>query len=314
MLLGLRDDPKRPFVAVLGGAKVSDKLGVIDALLDVVDALVIGGGMCFTFLAAQGHPIGDSLCEPRPDRHLPAAARAVGASRSTCPRTSSALDAGGNCRARSGIRSARRREGPRHRPGHGRRVRRRRSSTPARCSGTARWACSRTPASRPAPAPWPQAVADTKAFTVVGGGDSAAALAQFGLADEVDHVSTGGGASLELLELGDLPGLEALRGGTQCQVTHAPAAHHRQLEDAPQPLRGHPDRPEAGVPARQGRPRRRRRSVHPPFTDSARCRPSSTPTSSRFALGAQHCHWEEKGAFTGEVSPAVPGQAQRRAT
>src|SRR5581483_3403570 len=62
-LLGLREHPARPFVAVLGGAKVSDKIGVIDALLQVVDALVIGGGMCFTFLAAQGHEIGDSLCE-----------------------------------------------------------------------------------------------------------------------------------------------------------------------------------------------------------------------------------------------------------
>jgi len=63
VLLGLRSSPDRPFVAVLGGSKVSDKLGVISALLELVDALVIGGGMCFTFLKAQGHSIGDSLCE-----------------------------------------------------------------------------------------------------------------------------------------------------------------------------------------------------------------------------------------------------------
>src|SRR5262249_45066711 len=63
VLTGLRAQPKRPFVAVLGGAKVSDKLGVIDALLGIVDSLVIGGGMCFTFLKAQGHSIGSSLCE-----------------------------------------------------------------------------------------------------------------------------------------------------------------------------------------------------------------------------------------------------------
>ena len=64
VLLGLRDHPQRPFVAVLGGSKISDKLGVVDALLRVVDSLVIGGAMCFTFLAAQGYPIGDSLWEP----------------------------------------------------------------------------------------------------------------------------------------------------------------------------------------------------------------------------------------------------------
>ena len=64
VLLGLRNDPKHPFVAVLGGSKISDKLGVVDALLKVVDSLVVGGAMCFTFLAAQGLPIGDSLFEP----------------------------------------------------------------------------------------------------------------------------------------------------------------------------------------------------------------------------------------------------------
>jgi phosphoglycerate kinase len=78
VLLGLRNDPKHPFVAVLGGSKISDKLGVVDALLKVVDSLVVGGAMCFTFLAAQGNPIG---CSPRP---VPAARP------STCPRTSSA--------------------------------------------------------------------------------------------------------------------------------------------------------------------------------------------------------------------------------
>ena len=71
MLLQLRTKPQRPFVAVLGGAKVSDKLGVIEALLDVVDALAIGGAMCFTFLAAQGNSIGDSLFEPDQVEHLP---------------------------------------------------------------------------------------------------------------------------------------------------------------------------------------------------------------------------------------------------
>ena len=64
VLLGLRNKPRHPFVAVLGGAKISDKLGVVEALLGVVDSIVIGGAMCFTFFAAQGKPIGDSLFEP----------------------------------------------------------------------------------------------------------------------------------------------------------------------------------------------------------------------------------------------------------
>jgi len=208
VLLALREEPRRPFVAVLGGAKVSDKLGVIDALLERVDALVVGGGMCFTFLAAQGHSIGDSLCErdqiesckkllaQSKPIHLPSDVTALGPGDDVrqmgvdLPDGWKGLDIGPGSAAEftDVILDAR----------------------------TVFWngpmgvfeddrfaAGTRTVA---------HAMVDTKAFTVVGGGDSAAALAHFGLADGVDWISTGGGASLELLELGDLPGLAALRG------------------------------------------------------------------------------------------------------
>jgi phosphoglycerate kinase len=208
VLLGLRQDPQRPFVTVLGGAKVSDKLGVIEALLGVVDSLAIGGGMCFTFLAAQGHQVGDSLLEAdqvdacrrfleagKPI-HLPTdivasgpgdEVRHVGAD---IPDGWKGLDIGPETAGRFSdvILEARTVfwNGPMGV-----------FEDPRFAAGT------RTVA---------QAVADTKGFSVVGGGDSAAAIAQFGYDDEVDHVSTGGGASLELLEQGDLPGLAALRG------------------------------------------------------------------------------------------------------
>ena len=207
VLLGLRNHPKRPFVAVLGGSKISDKLGVVEALLNSVDALVIGGAMCFTFLAAQGYPIGDSLWEPD---QVETCARLLKSGKTIhLPEDLVGVDANGNF-ATFGRRLPDGAKGFDIGPG----------TAAAFCdvimdarmvfwngpmgmfeddrfaNGT------RTVA---------QAMADTKAFTVVGGGDSAAALAQFRLDDEVDHVSTGGGASLELLELGDLPGLAALR-------------------------------------------------------------------------------------------------------
>jgi phosphoglycerate kinase len=212
VLLGLRNDPKRPFVAVLGGAKISDKLGVVEALLRVVDALVIGGAMCFTFLAAQGNPIGDSLWEPD---QLESCRRLLAESASAgkaihLPEDLLGLDAAGNF-ATFGIRLPDGSKGLDIGPGTAAAF-----SDVIMDARTVFWngpmgmfedprfeAGTRTVA---------QAMADTKAFTVVGGGDSAAALAQFGLDDDVDHVSTGGGASLELLEYGDLPGLEALRG------------------------------------------------------------------------------------------------------
>ena len=212
VLLGLRNNPKPPFVAVLGGAKISDKLGVVEALLGIVDELVIGGAMCFTFLAALGNQIGDSMWEPDQvdtcGRLL--ADSAAGGKTIHLPEDLVGVDAAGNF-STFGINLPDGAKGLDIGPG-----------TAAGFSDviiearTVFWngpmgmfedprfaAGTRTVA---------QAMADTKAFTVVGGGDSAAALAQFGLDDEVDHVSTGGGASLELLEFGDLPGLEALRG------------------------------------------------------------------------------------------------------
>ena len=208
VLLGMRNKPARPFVAVLGGAKVSDKLGVIDALLETVDALAIGGAMCFTFLAAQGNPIGDSLFEPDQvetcRRILATTAKPI-----HLPSDIVGLDASGTVqtygtRLPDGAKGLD--IGPGSAAAFGDVVMDARTvfwNGPMGMFEDERFAMGTRAVA--------QAVADTKAFTVVGGGDSAAALAEFGLADDVDHVSTGGGASLELLELGDLPGLAALR-------------------------------------------------------------------------------------------------------
>ena len=208
VLLGLRNQPKRPFVAVLGGSKISDKLGVVEALLNTVDALVIGGAMCFTFFLAQGKTVGLSLSEPdqiETCKRLLASGKTI-----HLPEDIVGLNAEGVF-STYGTRLPEGAKGFDIGPGSAAAF-----SDIIMDARTVFWngpmgmfeddrfaAGTRTVA---------QAMADTKAFTVVGGGDSAAALAQFGLDDEVDHVSTGGGASLELLELGDLPGLAALRG------------------------------------------------------------------------------------------------------
>lgn len=207
VLLALRESPKHPFVAVLGGSKISDKLGVVEALLDVVDSLIIGGAMCFTFLAAQGYSIGDSLFEPdQVDtcKRLFSLGKAI-----HLPDDIIGLDADGKY-ATYGRRLPSGAKGFDIGPGSAAAftdiIMEARTvfwNGPMGMFEDERFAGgTRTVA---------QAMADTKAFTVVGGGDSAAALAQFGFDDQVDHVSTGGGASLELLELGDLPGLAALR-------------------------------------------------------------------------------------------------------
>ena len=209
VLLGLRDRPKHPFVAVRGCAKISDKLGVVEALLVVVDQLVIGGAMCFTFFAAQGKPIGDSLFEPE----MVETCRRILENHGTklvLPDDVVGVDSTGEF-ATFGTRLPEGAKGFDIGPGS--------AAAFSDVVMDARMVFWNGPMGmfederfENGTRTLAHAMADTKAFTVVGGGDSAAALAAFRLDDEVDHVSTGGGASLELLELGDLPGLAALRG------------------------------------------------------------------------------------------------------
>lgn len=217
VLLDLRRQPRRPFVAITGGAKVSDKLGVIRALLNIADEILIGGGMCFTFFAAMGHSVGSSLLEPDRVDDCRALLDEFG-DRLVLPTDVVALGPGG----RPGDPSA------------GGEVRNTGRSLPEGWMGldigpgaaaefgdriaeasTVLWngpmGVFEDPRFEAGTRSVAQSVADCRGFTVIGGGDSAAAIAQFGLDDRVDHISTGGGASLELIEQGDLPGLEALR-------------------------------------------------------------------------------------------------------
>lgn len=210
----LLEGPASPFVAVLGGSKVSDKLAVLSNLLGRVDTLVIGGGMCFTFLAAQGHGVGDSLFEPdQVDavRDLLATAEREGKAillpTDVVVADDFAEDAQHRTVPASGIDEGWRGLdiGPDTAAAFAGAVRDARTVFWNGPMGVFEW-----PAFAAGTRAVAEAVASTGAYTVVGGGDSAAALAQFGLADQVDHLSTGGGASLELLEGKMLPGVSVL--------------------------------------------------------------------------------------------------------
>jgi len=206
--------PERPLVAILGGAKVSDKLKVVDNLIDRVDALIVGGGMAYTFLRARGVATGSSLVQEDmlgsvekslaraaarkveivlPSDHVVAQKFAADAPTRTVVGAIDAgwmgLDIGPAARTQAAAVIAKARtvvwNGP---------------------MGVFEW-----PAFAAGTVAVAKAVADCAGYTVVGGGDSVAAVEQFGLASRIDHISTGGGASLELLEGRKLPGVEALR-------------------------------------------------------------------------------------------------------
>ena len=211
-------NPERPFVAILGGAKVSDKLNVINNLIEKVDTLIIGGGMAFTFLAAQGHDVGKSLVDTEKldyCKEMLAKAEAKGVRlllpidtvvadgfpspidaeiavetvmSDAIPADKMGLDIGQKAQAEfaAAAKSAKTVvwNGPMGV-----------FENPILCKGTVAVA---------------QALADSDAVTIVGGGDSAAACEQLGFADKITHISTGGGASLEFLEGLELPGIACL--------------------------------------------------------------------------------------------------------
>ena len=217
----LLEGPDSPFVAVLGGSKVSDKLAVLSNLLGRVDTLVIGGGMCFTFLAAQGHGVGDSLFEPdQVDAVRDLMARAEREGKGILLPTdvvvadAFAEDAEHRTVPASGIDSGWRGLdiGPDTAAAFAEAVLQARTVFWNGPMGVFEW-----PAFEAGTRTVAEAVVSTDAYTVVGGGDSAAALAQFGLAEKVDHLSTGGGASLELLEGRTLPGVSVLAGSSDAR-------------------------------------------------------------------------------------------------
>jgi phosphoglycerate kinase len=210
-LNGSLEDPARPLVAIVGGAKVTDKIGVLEAFLQRADAILIGGAMAFPFLSVQGHTIGASLCaeeDLEPARQL----LERGSDKLRLPVDlvlGEAFDAGTERRDLDGVDVPDGwmglDVGPRTAQAYADEI---------AGAGTVFWngpmgAFELEPFAAGTRAV-AEAVAGAPGTTVVGGGDSAAALAQFGLADRVTHLSTGGGASLELIEGKTLPGVEVL--------------------------------------------------------------------------------------------------------
>jgi phosphoglycerate kinase len=230
-LCGILERPAHPLIAVIGGSKVADKIAVIDRFLQIADAILIGGAMCFPFLAAQGHQVGESLCDAEDIVHARNLLALLGGGAEAAQ--AGEVSATGGVRARLELPSdlviadrfaaeAQRRVlesvdvpagwmgldiGPATAERYGAAI---------ADAGTVFWngpmgAFELEPFAAGTRAV-AEAVARTRGVSVIGGGDSAAALAHFGLQDSVDHLSTGGGATLELLEGRTLPGVDALNG------------------------------------------------------------------------------------------------------
>ena len=294
---GALENPKRPFVAILGGAKVSDKIGVIENLLDRVDTIIIGGGMAYTFTSAQGFKVGDSICE---NDKLDLAKELIEKAKEKGVRLLLPVDNVAADRFASDAESL---------------------TVDSKCipdswmgldigektielfsdqikdAGTVVWngpmgvfefekfATGTREIAR--------AVAQSDAISIIGGGDSAAAIEILGFADEVSHISTGGGASLEFLEGKVLPGVDCLLDKNPRRTF---AAGNWKMNN--------------GVPSKAVKTidelkplvcdESNEIALAVPFTALSEALNAAAYTNVKIA--AQNCHFEDKGAFTGEIS------------
>ena len=211
------ENPVRPFVAILGGAKVADKLNVIDNLLEKADTLIIGGGMAFTFLKAQGYEIGKSLCDDEKleyCKEMMAKAEKLG-KKLLLPVDTAVADGFPNpIDAPIDVEYVASTEIPADKEGLDIGPKTQELfATAAKEANTVVWngpmGVFENPTLAKGTIAVAKALAETEATTIIGGGDSAAACNQLGFADKMSHISTGGGASLEFLEGKELPGVYA---------------------------------------------------------------------------------------------------------
>lgn len=298
---GALEEPERPFVAILGGAKVSDKINVIRNLLDKVDCLLIGGGMAYTFLAAQGREIGLSIVE---EDKIELAKELLALAEEKNVRLLLPSDhlVSAVFRADAGAEAAEQIPADRMGMDIGAKTIRAFSAEIAKAK-TVVWNgpmgvfefANFAHGTRAIA----EAVASSGAVSIIGGGDSAAAVEQLGFADRVTHISTGGGASLEFLEGKVLPGIANLDDANPRRTL---AAGNWKMN--------------AGVPAEAEKlllamkeaipdPAHRVLFCVPP---TALERALTVCDGSALMVGAENCHEEDKGAYTGEVSAKMLAQ------
>jgi triosephosphate isomerase len=291
-------EPARPFIAILGGAKVSDKIGVIESLIEKADTILIGGGMAYPFFKAMGYSIGASLCE---EEMIPiakglmekAAAKGI---KLLLPIDNVVGDAFGPDAVLQTVASSQFPDG-----GRGMDIGPKTVDLFSKSISEAKTIIWNGP---PGVFEFPRlsegtrglakAIAASDAVSIIGGGDSAAAVEQFGFADQVSHISTGGGASLEFIEGKVLPGIDGLQDKVPCRTF---AAGNWKMNS------GTPDEAvkliSALIPLVKDATSKI--AVGVPFLAIPAALEASAYTNVKVA--AQNCHFNEKGAYTGEISP-----------